>query len=146
MESKQRAGEPTIYNVESADVAMNQAIEKARLTLEEFNTALLSKNPNNKSFALKVRFGTHTGGEHIWVSEVSIKDNEYYGLVDNQPASTSEITIDEPIQIDKRSISDWMYLHKKKVQGGFTIKLLRQRMDSVERINFDKETGLVFEI
>ena len=145
MERKQRPDEPTIYNVESANLSMNQAIEKARLTLKEFDTALLSNNPNFKSFALKVRFGTHKGGEHIWVSEVSIKDDAYYGVVDNLPESTNEVTVDELIKIDKQGISDWMYLNNAKVRGGYTIRLLRQRMDPAERTTFDNETGLVFE-
>ena len=40
-------------------------------------------------------------------------------------------------KINKNNISDWMYLDKKILKGGFTIKLLRKRMSSGERAQFD---------
>jgi uncharacterized protein YegJ (DUF2314 family) len=141
----ERKDEPTIYSVTDDDNKMNDAIKTANQTLDKFNTALKSGNTDFKYFALKTRFKTHTGGEHIWVSTITHKDNKYFGVVDNLPESTTDVKIGDIIQIANDNISDWMYVDKQKLRGGFTIRLLRKRMTEPERKQFDTENGLIIE-
>lgn len=105
----------------------------------------MSSNPDFKYFALKTRFKTANGGEHIWVSNISLKDNKYYGVVDNLPESTTDVKIGDTIQIVNENISDWMYIDNQKLRGGFTIRLLRKRMTETERKQFDAVNGLIIE-
>ena len=141
----EREGEPTIYSVTDNDTEMNDAIETANKTLDKFNVALTSSNPDFKYFALKTRFTNSNGGEHIWVSNITLKDNKYYGVVDNLPESTTDVKIGDTIQIVNDNISDWMYIDNQKLRGGFTIRLLRKRMTEPERKQFDAENGLIIE-
>jgi uncharacterized protein YegJ (DUF2314 family) len=141
----ERAGEPTIYSVTDNDTEMNEAIKTAKQTLDKFNSALMSSNPDFKYFALKSHFKTTNGGEHIWVSNISLKDKKYYGVVDNLPESTTEVKIGDTIQIVNENISDWMYIENQKLFGGFTIRLLRKRMTEAERKKFDAENELIIE-
>lgn len=141
----EREGEPTIYSVTDNDSEMNEAISDASRTLDKFNAALTSSNPDYKYFALKTRFRTPSGGEHIWVSNITFKDNKYYGVVDNLPESTTDVKIGDTIQILSENISDWMYIDNQKLRGGFTIRLLRKRMTDQERKQFDSENGLIIE-
>jgi uncharacterized protein YegJ (DUF2314 family) len=141
----EREGEPTIYSVIDTDTEMNEAIKTANETLDKFNEALMSSNPNYKSFALKTRFKTPNGGEHIWLSNITLKDNQYYGVVDNLPELTTDVKIGDTVQILKENISDWVYVDNQKLCGGFTIRLLRKRMTESERKQFDAEIGLIIE-
>ena len=141
----ERKGEPTIYNVQGNDVEMNQAIKKANQTLDNFNKALISKNPDFTFFSLKSRFKTSKGGEHIWVSEITLKGGKYFGVIANSPELTTEVKIGDTIQIAKDNISDWMYIENNKLRGGYTIRLLRKRMTETERKQFDTENGLIIE-
>ena len=141
----EREGEPAIFLVTDNDTEMNVAIKTANQTLEKFNKALKSSNPNYKYFALKTRFKTQNGGEHIWVSDITFKDNNYWGVVDNLPESTTDVKIGDTVQILNDNISDWMYIDNQKLCGGYTIRLLRRRMSEPERIRFDAENGLEFE-
>ncbi len=141
----EREGEPTIYSVTDNDTEMNEAIKTANQTLDQFNVALISSNPDLQYFALKTRFKTPNGGEHIWVSNITFEDNKYYGVVDNLPESTTDVKIGDTIQIVKDNISDWMYVDNQKLLGGFTIRLLRKRMTELERKQFDAENGLTIE-
>ena len=141
----ERKDEPTIYNVKDDDIEMNQAIKMANQTLENFNQALLSKKPDFTFFSLKTRFKASKGGEHIWVSEITLKDGKYFGVIANSPESTTEVKIGDTIQIAKDNISDWMYIENNKLRGGYTIKLLRKRMNETERKQFDTENGLIIE-
>jgi len=141
----EREGEQTIYSVTDNDTEMNEAINTANQTLDKFNLALMSSNLDFKYFALKTRFKTPNGGEHIWVSNISLKDNKYYGVVANLPKSTTDVKIGDTIQIVNDNISDWMYIDNQKLCGGFTIRLLRKRMTEPERKQFDAENGLIIE-
>jgi uncharacterized protein YegJ (DUF2314 family) len=141
----ERKGEPTIYSVTDNDAEMNDAIKTAHQTLDKFNTALKSGNLAFKYFALKARFNTLNGGEHIWVSNIRLKDNKYFGIVDNLPKATTDVKMGDTIQLENNNISDWMYVDNQKLRGGFTIRLLRKRMTEPERKQFDAENGLVIE-
>ena len=43
-----------------------------------------------------------------------------------------------------KDITDWMYVDKGILQGGYTIKLIRNRMSKEERAKFD--AGFPFKI
>jgi uncharacterized protein YegJ (DUF2314 family) len=141
----ERKGEPTVYGVQDSDVEMNEAIEKANQTLDNFKRALKSNNKDFKYFALKVRFITPQGGEHIWLSSISLKNKKYIGVVDNLPESTTEVKIGDTIQIKTDDISDWMYVDGNKLHGGYTLRVLRNRMTDAERKKFDKNNNITIE-
>ena len=124
---------------------MNRAMLNAVQTLDTFKEALLSKNKDYKCFALKSRFITSTGSEHIWLRDIILKDKKYVGIVANLPDSIKDVKLGDTISIVKNNISDWMYLDKKILRGGYTIRLLRKRMTDIERKQFDLKSGLIIE-
>ncbi|MEO8239118.1 MAG: DUF2314 domain-containing protein [Flavobacterium sp.] len=139
----ERENQPTIYNVESQDAEMNNIIIEAKQTLPEFYKALESKNTNQDSFAIKIHFKVNNDGEHIWVNGLFKRDGEYFGVVDNLPELTKEVKQGDTIKIDSSNVSDWMYLDNGELKGGYTIRLLRNRMSEEERAEFDKTSGMV---
>jgi uncharacterized protein YegJ (DUF2314 family) len=140
------SSEPPTVKVENDDSQMNEAIKAATATLPQFKAALQSNNQNLENFALKVRFDLdHEGGEHIWVNSLSLKNNKFYGVIGNEPEFTKEIKMGDKIEIDPKRITDWMYVDQGKLKGGYTIRVLRNKMQGEERANFDKEIGFVIE-
>lgn len=136
---------PQIIEVDGTDEEMNAAIEMANQTLDEFDEALLSNDPDLSYFAIKTRFETQKGVEHIWVSSIEIKDDKYVGIVANLPESIENINIGDKIEIERDNISDWMFAENNKLRGGFTIKLLRNRMSASERKQFDNDNTIIVE-
>jgi uncharacterized protein YegJ (DUF2314 family) len=134
-----RAAEPDIYELPADDTDMNNAILSAKLTLQQFDSALLSNKYDSSTFALKVKFTTSTGAEHIWATSIMINDGSYYGTLDNLPNSTTEVRLHERIKINKDDISDWMYSDSGKLRGGYTIRAIRNKMPELERHKFDTE-------
>ena len=118
---------------------MNEAIATAQTTLNQFNEAFESNKYDTSTFALKVRFPTSTGGEHIWVTSIEIKDGNYYGIVDNIPELGANVKMGERIQLKKEDITDWMYAENGILRGGYTIRLIRNRLTKEEQIKFDGE-------
>lgn len=139
----ERENQPTIYNVENQDAEMNKVIIKAKETLPEFYKALESRNPNHEAFAVKMHFKINNDGEHIWINGLFKQNGEYFGVVDNLPEFTKEVKQGDTIKIDSSRVSDWMYLDNGELKGGYTIRLLRNRMSEEERTEFDKTSGMV---
>lgn len=139
-EKTERKDQPDIYNVKGSDTEMNAAIEKANQTLTDFNTALL--NPEIEVKSLKVKFQNETDVEHIWLTDVEFKDGQYSGILDNEPEYITDHKIGDTINVDSKNISDWMYIENGKLFGGYTIKVLRNRMSESERKQFDAESGM----
>ncbi len=128
----------SILIVEQGDKEMEAAIATAQSSLSQFDSALFGNNHNYNSFALKVRFAYgEKNGEHIWLREITKNKGEYVGIVNNEPEYIPNLKIDDTIKINKKNISDWMYLDDDILRGGFTIQLLRNRMSPSERAQFD---------
>jgi uncharacterized protein YegJ (DUF2314 family) len=141
----EREGEPGIYQLGQHDHEMNDAIKTALRTLNKFNEALQSGNPDFHFFSLKKQFKTLNQTEHIWITEVFLQENKYFGKVGNLPQFTNDVNMDDTIQVEMDSISDWMYVDKQILRGGYTIRILRERMTTSERSRFDSQNGITLE-
>jgi uncharacterized protein YegJ (DUF2314 family) len=141
----EQEGEPAVSYVKSDDEEMNLAIKTAKQTIGKFDAALKSKNDRFNNFFLKVCFNENEHKEHIWIGDIAIKDNEYFGVVNNLPVYITTISLDDTIQINKDDISDWMYIDNERLIGGFTMRVLRNRVSDAEKEQFDAETGLIFD-
>ncbi|MDQ0591769.1 uncharacterized protein YegJ (DUF2314 family) [Chryseobacterium ginsenosidimutans] len=141
----EREGEPDVLYVENADNEMNSAIAKAKETFPEFEKAFQENNPNFENFTIKQKFETSDGGgEHIWIGDLKFKDGQYSGVVQNEPVDVKQIKLGDSIKVSLADISDWMYIDKKVVKGGYTVKVLRKQMSQEERSAMDGE-GLIYE-
>jgi uncharacterized protein YegJ (DUF2314 family) len=141
----ERENEPDIIGVESDDSEMNLATEKAKLNIENFDSALKSNNPKFINFSVKKPYKTESGNEHIWISDVVLKGDKYLGIIGNTPEYTSEIKLGDTVLVEKSEISDWMYIEENKLRGGYTIRALRNKMSESEKKQFDNENGMIIE-
>ena len=139
---------PALFKVSDEDrEEFHLAIQKALETLDEFKKKLESGETEGVTFTLKVLLEAPDGvnGEHIWVTDITTKDDEYYGVIDNVPVYTEEVKYGDKMKIKKENISDWMYVENGKLYGGYTLRLVRSRMTDEEREQFDAMTGLIIE-
>jgi uncharacterized protein YegJ (DUF2314 family) len=138
-ENTNKESEDNLYRTPSEDMGMNNAISNAQSTLEQFDKALKSNQYDKNSFALKVKFPTSNGAEHIWATDIIVKDGHYFGIVDNLPELTTKVKLGDKIQLEKANISDWMYSENGTLRGGYTMKLIRSRMSKEEQKAFDAD-------
>lgn len=137
---------PKFYELEEDDSSLNQAIKKANQTFDDFESVLKNSVENNiksfSDFSIKVKFDTKNGAEHVWLSEIKIEGEDYFGVLNNEPEQINSLKLGDVIKIDKNRISDWMYSENGKLIGGFTIRALRNQMNMEEKQAFDSEFAL----
>lgn len=139
-----RSTDSRIETVESDDEEMNAAVEKAKMTFNEFVDALKNVDQNKSDFSIKVPFEYADGHEHIWVAEIELKEDRIYGYINNDPVYVTHIKLGDEIEIKPDQISDWFYIEDGKLIGGFTIRVLRDRMTDEEKQQLDDSFGVTF--
>jgi uncharacterized protein YegJ (DUF2314 family) len=114
---------------EQDDEQMNDAIERARSTLDEFVLALRNPPPGATGFAIKKAFEQ----EHIWVGAVEVSGDGFVGLIANHPVHV-DLSFRDRVRVERDEISDWTYrLADGTYVGGYTIRVVDERMSADER-------------
>jgi uncharacterized protein YegJ (DUF2314 family) len=137
----ENGGDP-VYSLGDEDKAMNVAKTKAIQTYPDFLTTFASQDSSNSDFSVKCGFHYGPGGdgtEHMWLTELHYKGDKLFGLLGNTPANVVAYQIGDTIEVDKRIVSDWMYARNGKLVGGYTIRVLYDKMTAVEKQEFAKE-------
>jgi len=123
-----------LYTTYSDDTEMNHAISEAKHNLFVFDTAFQSGNSRFSDFSIKKRFVLpDNGGEHIWISILKAVKNGYRGTISNAPVSITGIKFGDTVFVDKKDISDWMYIDADTLRGGYTMRLELKRMRPEEK-------------
>jgi uncharacterized protein YegJ (DUF2314 family) len=130
------------YSVMAEDLAMNSAIIESNKTLGEFDKALRSNDPSYTAFSVKTRYKTPDGGgEHMWIAGIKLVNGNYRGFVNNEAEKTTEVEYGDTVIVHRNEITDWMFLDNNVLRGGYTIRVIRDRLSKEERIKMDEELG-----
>ncbi|MCR5887370.1 DUF2314 domain-containing protein [Hymenobacter sp. J193] len=140
-----REGEPAIYTTDADDEEMNKAMRQGKATLPAFLLTISKSDSTIINSAIKVHYDDGVQREYLWVGSLSIENGQLYGVVDNKPEFTSQVVAGQRILVDTTTAVDWNYTQNNRLFGGYTIKLLRNRMTPEERAEFDQSTVLTFD-
>ncbi|MGO9486682.1 MAG: YegJ family protein [Rhodomicrobium sp.] len=122
------AVEDRTIHVPNVDAEMNAAIEKARKSLPLFWEKLAKPGEGESGFTLKVKIEDGGYSEHFWVIDIERKGETIFGTIDNTPEEVKSVTMGQRIRIAPDQISDWMYMHNRKMVGNETLRVLLARM------------------
>ncbi len=108
--------------MEEQALAMRQAAEKARATLDEF--LVKAKNPpaGTRAYALKVGVREARGTEYFWVEEFSWSDGTFTGKINDEPRLVTSVKPGQVRTFGRSDIVDWMYVDEKsgRIFGNYT--------------------------
>ncbi len=139
----QRYGEPDVYSVAGDDPDMNAAMDEARATLDDFAAQLDSPQPGQRYFSVKARLEDGLIVEHVWLDEPDISGDTVRGYLSNEPLNVTGYEIGQPVTTTRDHVSDWMYVEDDVLQGGFTIRVIRDALSAEERAAFDADLDFV---
>lgn len=120
----------------SDDKEMNAAIDAAKHSFREFLEAYSQPKPGQTSFLVKVVFTEGSQCEHIWVADLDFSGSTPRGVIANEPALPS-IEYLEHVEFTPNRITDWMYVDNGQFVGGFTTRVIRNRMSPEDRAALD---------
>ncbi|MBB4602755.1 uncharacterized protein YegJ (DUF2314 family) [Hymenobacter luteus] len=141
----ERPGEPAIYNVTAEDTEMNHAIRQGKATLPQFLATISKADSTISNPAVKVHYDDGERKEFLWIGDPILEEGQWYGTVDNTPEYTKQVVAGQKVRIDTAIVVDWNYTQNNHLVGGYTVKLLRNRMTPEERAEFDQSTDLIFD-
>ncbi|MBX0292434.1 DUF2314 domain-containing protein [Hymenobacter sp. HSC-4F20] len=141
----ERPGEPAIYNVTAEDAEMNHAMKQGKATLPQFLTTISKPDSTISNPAVKVHYDDGEQKEFLWISDPVLENGQWYGTVANTPEYTKQVAAGQKVRIDTAVVVDWDYTQNNHLMGGYTVKLLRNRMTPEERSAFDQSTGWIFD-
>jgi uncharacterized protein YegJ (DUF2314 family) len=120
----------------SDDPEMQAAIMTAKNSLGQFLQAFMRPSKEQRSFLIKAVFVEGEQAEHIWLADLSFAGGIPRGVVANEPALPG-MRFKQSVEIEPSQITDWMYIQDGYLVGGYTTRLIRQRMSADERRDFD---------
>lgn len=82
--------------------------------------------------------------EQMWISDVNFDGERITGTLINSPNWLTSVSEGDEVQLPLSEITDWMYSIGDEVYGGYTVNLMRKRMEPDERAEHDQAWGLDF--
>ncbi len=138
-----------VIAVADDDTAINTAVSQARAKFDLFADALAAPTSSQSSFMVKASFATDRGEdfdvEHMWVEVESIDGENVTGRLINTPGHINHLKYGDAVTVTRDNLSDWSFVDGGKLVGGYTVRVLRERLIDTERAKFDAESGFVID-
>lgn len=135
-----------VTDVSENDVEMNRAMQQARDTIQDFVERLKAPPAKDQTIRLEASFEGGGNTEYIWLRDVAYGDGSFSGTVGDAPVDTREVKEGDRVTVPLERVTDWMVIDGKRlVAGGYTVRVLRERMSPEERKAYDEEHDLVVE-
>jgi uncharacterized protein YegJ (DUF2314 family) len=129
--------EPESYHVPNEHAAMREAVIQARKTVRKFIDALEHPTPGETDFEVKKPFVQNGQIEHIWLANVRFIGGRFQGNVDNVPTKIRGLKRGQLVSVNPDEISDWVYINKGKLVGGYTIRAHYNELTPEQKKQFD---------
>jgi len=139
-ESIRQGNKPEYFRIKDKDAAMCNAVHTARKTVEAFIVALQRPSPTQHDFEVKKTFIQGTEVEHLWLSDVTFTGNRFHGVVDNRPIKIRGLKMGEHVSVNPNEITDWAYVDKGNLVGGYTIRVLYKELSPERRKELENES------
>jgi uncharacterized protein YegJ (DUF2314 family) len=152
---------PLFMDLNEGDPAVLEALSEARSTFPEFLDAVLKTRFSPAIYLIRVPFIDRSeAGEqalvrtpeaaaesptrpicHLWLSVTSIMDDLIFCSVGEAPVAL-HLKRGDTFVVASESIEDWMINHGGICFGGFSLRVIRSRLQKGERTKFDAHTGI----
>jgi uncharacterized protein YegJ (DUF2314 family) len=120
------------------DPDMEQAALTAQQALEDFIRRLNSPSTTQQYQAVKIKSSRAGFDEYVWVPIGAFDQGDFLAATDEQQSSTAQLTPNNPVHIRPDQVLDWMVVDDGKLVGGYSLRVMRAKMDPEQRRKFDE--------
>lgn len=133
----------TVGAGEDGEAKLQAAVDAARQSIGQFLEAFTDPKPGQGSFLVSVAFIEGTRFERIWVSSLDFSGETLRGVIASEPALAGFV-FGQSVEFTYPQIIDWMYVEDGRLVGGYTMRVIRDRLSADRRAQFDAEVPFVF--
>jgi uncharacterized protein YegJ (DUF2314 family) len=113
-----------VVQIADDDPKMKAAVDEARRRWPEFVTAFNARA--GEHFAIKAPVAFEDNIEFIWIEVDRIEGETVHGKLANDPVALGEMKLGDTVKVPLATLNDWNYVADGKLEGGFTVKVLRE--------------------
>ena len=132
---------PEVVRIAVDDPLTARGIVEARRTAGEFLRAYRARGSTQRDFRFKMLAAEKGLVEQYWVTLESATDDAFTGIVANHPGDITGVKFGERVTVPAGEISDWMFVENGVLKGGYSVRLMRDRLQPEERPAFEREMG-----
>jgi uncharacterized protein YegJ (DUF2314 family) len=133
-----------ITYVPADDSAMQGAIERARATVPDLLRRLRNPSATQTYASVKLPLWEGETVEHVWLSDVRYDGGRFHGRIDNDVELLRGWRLGDTVSVLPDSISDWLVIDDSVAAGGFSIRVIRDRLSDRERAQWDADAPYRF--
>lgn len=132
---------PATLTNKNDDTQMEQAMELARSSFDDFLLRFRRPRPGDSSFHIKVRIEDENGVEYFWVGDLKLDAEQFSGKIANEPGIVKKVKMGQTYTFTRSEVSDWMYLSNGTMQGNYTLRVGLESMPPAEAAAMRKQVG-----
>lgn len=136
---------PDVARIAVDDPLTARGIVEARRTVGDFARAYRARTAADRDFRIKMLVAEKGLVEQFWVNVESATTDGFTGTIGNHPGDITSVKYGERVTVPAREISDWMYVERGVLKGGYSVRLMRERLQPEERPEFEHEMGFRIE-
>ena len=119
-----------VLNIDDDDPRILSAVEEARCRWPEFVAAFAAQRPGDEQFAVKAGLKQNGHTEYMWITVRKVTDDCVTGLLGNDPVNLPSLKIGDSVNVAIDEITDWLYIRRGEMMGGFSIKAIQEIMQN----------------
>jgi uncharacterized protein YegJ (DUF2314 family) len=131
---------PTLSLIDPNDPRIAGAKLKARASIHEFWASHSNPAEDEERFLLKIALPTEDGNEFIWIGEISDRNGQLFGRLENEPISY-RYQFGQLIRFDHDQIVDWTYEKAGVPRGNFSLAVMLFELSERKRHRLLKRIG-----
>jgi uncharacterized protein YegJ (DUF2314 family) len=139
--SAQKPNPDIIVNVAAADPEMNAARDRAVAELPDFYRHFANPGAGEDGFMIKFDIIPGERAEFVWAGEIDRSTTPMTATLLNQPEYVDGYHIGQRVPIAEADIVDWSYFRGSVMQGGYTQRVLLNRIDPAEAARLRAQAG-----
>ena len=136
---------PEVIRIGVDDPLTARAINEARKTAGQLVQAFRTRGAAQRDFRFKILVAERGLVEQYWVALESADEHGFTGTISNHPGDITSVKFGQRVTVPAREISDWMYVDNGVLKGGYSVRLMRDRLQPEERQEFEREMGFRIE-
>ncbi len=128
------------FGIKADDPEIRAAIQKAQDLFPRFDSAFLGGRVDKKETMIKVKYRDDDKVEYMWVGNLFKVDGQYWGVLLDSPRVVKGLKKRDTVVIQDKDIADWIYKVDSTHYGGYTQRVILNRLTPAQKARMDTAT------